>query len=280
MYQHFLITRFNLRNPRWTSSRSRHPALSDVWLEERFALFDNYCFPCVAAQSCKDFVWLVYFDTETPARWRQKIDSYQDICGNFQPVFVDGMSGFLPDIQTRIANTGQPYLITSRLDNDDCISRDYIEQIQQHFVPRDFLALDFVDGYMLEISPIRRLGRTINAYNPFISLIEHNHNPVSVWHKDHADWKREPRLRRIRQQRIWLTVIHHGNKTNVFRGFGRVDAAEVSRRFQLGPETAAQLWHSLLPVSRWWWKSVVNYLQTTANLAKRDLKKKLGFYRP
>lgn len=280
MYQHFLITRFNLRNPRWTSSRSRHPALSDAWLEERFALFDNYCFPSVAAQTCKDFVWLVYFDTETPAHWRQKINSYQDICGNFQAVFVDGMAGFLPDVQRRIANTVQPYLITSRLDNDDCVSRDYIEQIQQQFVPRDFLALDFVDGYMLEIAPTRRLGRAINAYNPFISLVERNQNPVSVWHKDHADWKREPRLRRIRQQRIWLTVIHHSNKTNVFRGFGRVDAAEAGSRFRLSPDTAAQLWGSLLPVSRWWWKSVLNYLQTTANLAKRDLKKKLGFYRP
>jgi len=278
MFEHFLITRFNLRNPRWTSSRSQHPALSEAWLQDRFNLFEQYCLPSVAAQSTAGFTWLVYFDIETPEQWLPRIDGYQRDCPQFQPVFVDGMPAFLGDVQGRIAAAATPYLITSRLDNDDCISNDFIASVQAQFTPIDFLALDFIDGYMLEIAPVLRLGRTVNAYNPFVSLIERNQKPLSVWHKDHAQWKREPRLRRIRGQRIWLTVIHRENKTNEFRGFGRIDGAEVSTHFTLG-SAAQQVWERLTPVAKWRWLSLQNRLQTGGTLLKRDLKKALGLYR-
>lgn len=278
MFEHFLITRFNLRNPRWTSSRSQHPALSDAWLQGRFRLFEQYCLPSVAAQTEPGFTWLVYFDTQTPEQWRPRIEGYRRDCPQFQPVFVDGMAAFLSDIQARIGAADSPYLISSRLDNDDCISTDFIASIQAQFVPADFLALDFIDGYMLEIAPVRRLGRTVNAYNPFVSLIERNREPRSVWFRDHAQWKQEPRLRRIRDQRVWLTVIHQENKTNEFRGFGRISGAEVSERFTLAPE-AQTVWEQLVPARRWRWLSLKNRLQTTGTLLKRDLKKALGLYR-
>ncbi|MFU8764585.1 MAG: glycosyltransferase, partial [Haliea sp.] len=99
MFDHFLITRFNLRNPRWTSSRSQHPALSEAWLQDRFDLFEQYCLPGVAAQSAAGFTWLVYFDVETPAQWLPRIQGYQRDCPQFQPVFVDGMPAFLGDVQ-------------------------------------------------------------------------------------------------------------------------------------------------------------------------------------
>lgn len=278
MFEHFLVTRFNLRNPAWTSSRSEHPALSEAWLQDRFKLFEQYCLPSVKAQTEPGFTWLVYFDTETPEQWLPRIAGYRQGCPQFQPVFVDGMSAFLGDVQARITAATVPYLITSRLDNDDCVSKDFIASVQTQFAPIDFLALDFIDGYMLEIAPVLRLGRTLNAYNPFISLIERNQSPLSVWHKQHAQWKREPRLRRIRGQRIWMTVIHRENKTNEFRGFGRVEGAEASARFQLGTE-AQQVWERLTPVARWRWLSLKNHLQTAGTLLKRDLKKALGLYR-
>ncbi|MDO8861028.1 glycosyltransferase [Haliea sp. E1-2-M8] len=278
MFEHFLITRFNLRNPSWTSSRSQHPVLSEAWLQDRFQLFEQYCLPSVAAQTEAGFSWLVYFDTQTPEQWLPRIERYHRECPQFQPVFVDGMPAFLPDVQARIAAAAAPYVITSRLDNDDCISSDFIARVQEQFAPTDFLALDFIDGYMLEIAPVQRLGRTVNAYNPFVSLIERNREPLSVWHKVHAQWKREPHLRRIRGQRIWLTVIHQDNKTNEFRGFGRADKAEVSASFVLAP-AAQQIWEQLLPVTRWRWLSLKNRLHTGATLLKRDLKKALGLYR-
>lgn len=277
MFEHFLITRFNLRNPGWASGRSQHPALSEAWLQDRFSLFEQYCLPSVAAQTEPGFTWLVYFDAQTPQQWRPRIEHFRRDCPQFQPVFVDGMPAFLPDVRARIAAAAAPYLITSRLDNDDCISTDFIASVQAQFAPTDFLALDFIDGYMLEIAPVKRLGRTVNTYNPFVSLIERNRKPLSIWHKGHAQWKRESRLRRIRGQRIWLTVIHRENKTNEFRGFGGTDSAEVSARFTLAP-AAQRVWDQLVPVRRWRWLSLKNRLQTGATLIKRDLKKALGLY--
>jgi hypothetical protein len=60
-------------------------------------------------------------------------------------------------------NLRNPRWTTSRLDNDDCISRDFIASVQAQFAPNDFLALDFIDGYMLETAPVLRLGCTDSA---------------------------------------------------------------------------------------------------------------------
>ena len=43
-YNHFLITRFNLRNPKWVSDKKNTPVLTDQWHENRFKLFNDFCF--------------------------------------------------------------------------------------------------------------------------------------------------------------------------------------------------------------------------------------------
>ncbi len=61
MFQHFLITRFNLRKETWTTNKQNVAVLTEEWHENRFKLFKDYCFTSVAAQTNKNFVWLVFF---------------------------------------------------------------------------------------------------------------------------------------------------------------------------------------------------------------------------
>lgn len=277
MFQHFLITRFNLRKPEWTATKSSSAVLDEAWLSHRFELFERFCLPSVAAQNCPDFVWLVYFDEETPAHWRTRIEACRERCRQLQPVFVADMDAFLPDIRQRLANASADWVISSRLDNDDCLHPGHIGLLQGQFRQQEYLLLDVVDGFTLEIQPRRRLGYALDPCNPFVSLIERNRQPLSVWHRSHGSWKRERRVQRIRGQRSWLSIIHQQNKTNEFQGYGRVPVREVADFFPASEAAEAALGH-LEPLSRWRGRSLINRVQGQLGLAGIHLKQRLGLY--
>ncbi len=55
--------------------RERHPRQSG-WLEDRVELFERYCLPSVAAQTDRRFSWIIYFDPQSPAWLRQRIEGH------------------------------------------------------------------------------------------------------------------------------------------------------------------------------------------------------------
>lgn len=58
--KHFIATRFNLKIEEWNTAKDGSVVLTEKWLEERFNLFEKYCFPSVANQSIKNFYWLIF----------------------------------------------------------------------------------------------------------------------------------------------------------------------------------------------------------------------------
>lgn len=149
-FQHYIITRFNLGRDDWNTTKNSEKVLSNSWLEKRFELFENFCFNSVKNQTNQNFKWLVFFDINTPDEYRIKIDSFKEKFSNFYPIFIDGMSNFLPSIVENIKKMDEnPFIITSRLDNDDCIHKDYVNTVQSYFDNQDFMAVDFIDGYTI-----------------------------------------------------------------------------------------------------------------------------------
>ena len=63
-YNHFIITRFNLKFPDVTGGKNTSvigvPA--NEWLANRTDLFMKYCLPSVLNQTSVNFKWLLYFD--------------------------------------------------------------------------------------------------------------------------------------------------------------------------------------------------------------------------
>lgn len=126
MFQHYILTRFNLRADDWTVTKNNEKVLTEEWLEERFDLFENYCFTSVKNQTNQNFKWLVFFDINTPEVYKQKVENYRKTYQNFLPFFINGMNDFLPEIVKNINKLdSKEYIITSRLDNDDCIHENY-----------------------------------------------------------------------------------------------------------------------------------------------------------
>lgn len=279
MFKHYIITRFNLRAKEWQFTKNSTKVLDDNWLKNRFELFEKYCLPSLIAQTNKNFEWVIFFDTETPQFFKDKIEGYKQQLPNLVPLFVENMELFLPTIQEYIKNNNQEFVITTRLDNDDCVSKYFVEEIQKNFNKQEYEALDFIDGYSLQISPDFKLGKKRHLYNPFISLVEKKQNPTSVWSRSHTSWKRETRIKRILDQRIWMVIIHQENKVNEFDGYGKVNAEEVFQDFMMDETITQKVLSQQIPVEKWYFQSLKNKVSTFTNIFFKDLKKKLNFYK-
>lgn len=278
MFQHFLITRFNLRKETWTTNKQNVAVLTEEWHENRFKLFKDYCFTSVAAQTNKNFVWLVFFDSTTSEKYREIIKELQRELDNFKPVFVEGMDSFLPGIFSEIEKYNTDYIITSGLDNDDCIANNYVEEVQSNFNKQDFLAVDYVDGYTLQVAPEVLLGKKLHVFNPFMSLIEKNCKPKTFYAVAHRKWKKEKKVRHIRGKRIWSSVIHHENKINEFTGYGVITPDVFFNNFTIAEEKKKWVCSTVIPSSKWRFKNLVNSVSSHFIYNSKRLKKKLGFY--
>jgi len=281
MFHHYLITRFNLRNPKWEVTKNNETLLTDAWMEDRLALFENFCFPSVAAQRCTDFTWLVYLDNTTKQEFRTRIEALVKDFSFVEVHYIDGMPQFYPQIKRRISqrSANVPYLITSRIDNDDCIHRDFIGEVQKRFKNQDYMAVDVIKGYSLQIEPVFMLGKKEHIFNPFISLIERNDDPRTVWFNDHNLWKKETRITQVTDRRLWMSVIHDKNKVNEFDGYDNVKWEFIREDFVVSPTIDAEIQNKLLPHRKWLFLSLKNNLYVKSVLLSKVVKKTFGVYR-
>ncbi len=278
MFKHFLITRFNLRKDDWTTNKKNIAVLTEEWHKNRFNLFTNYCFPSVQSQTNKDFLWLVFFDSTTPNTYKKVIASLQEEMTNFIPIYIDGMSQFLPSIKSYINDFKEEYIITSTLDNDDCISRMYIDEVQKRFDQQEFMAVDFIDGYTIQTQSLIKVGKKLHQYNPFISLIEKNNSPKTICNVSHRIWKKEKRILQIRDVRVWTSVIHPENKVNEFTGYGKVNLKDFFTNFILSKNKSQYIKTHNIPKVKWQLQSFINSFSSHWVFKVKKIKKSLGFY--
>lgn len=207
---HFVLTRFNVRN----FYHNAEP--TDDWLRERMLLFRQYCMPCFRAQSEKSFNWLVFFDSKTPEWLRAEVHmAAQDL---FEPVFVEGPFSKEVLTGTIIDRCKTPFVITTRVDNDDAVAVDFIEKIQLCFAKQDSMFVNLVNGAQYAE------GKTyLRPYtkNPFSTLIEDisNRPPVTVFVEHHYRIDEFAPVLNVRTAHpMWLQVIHGGNVLNELVG--------------------------------------------------------------
>ncbi|MGY0580694.1 MAG: glycosyltransferase [Paraglaciecola chathamensis] len=276
MFQHFLITRFNLRKKDWQTSKHNKQVLTDTWMENRLALFEDYCFSSLQAQTEQNFTWLVFFDTTTPDRFRSVIARLEQTFSQFTPIYIDGMDEFLPQSRRQInQRLTQPYVITSRLDNDDSLHQDYIKEVQSHFAEQQFMAIDFVDGFTLQVEPQVRFAKRSHVHNPFLSLIEKADEIKTVWFLErHGQWSEIKALVPVRAKPMWMSVIHMENKVNTFLGFDNIPWNTIAA-FHLKPEIEQALAHKRLPFEAWKVQSLKNKLKTLWKVNFKLFKRRL-----
>lgn len=231
--RHFIITRFNIASPGREVAIRNRPG----WLERRFELFERYCLPSMAAQSCQDFAWIIYFDEKTPDAFRDRIARAQN-ARPFEARFVGpfSMSEVATDLAGELPRSTR--ILTTRLDNDDALSNKFVELVQAEArdLPADTV-LNFPRGAAL------RDGKIYSAFdlsNPFATLVEDDAEHLkTVWGVPHHELGTKWRVVQVHSPPLWLQVVHSDNVANRIKG-RRLPSAILETHFSLHPAVKAK----------------------------------------
>lgn len=209
MFNHYLITRYNVPERTWTG-RDKHggKTLTEEWLIHRWVLFQKYCLPSVKAQTCSNFRWIILIDKDTPKHWKEKLEGL--------PIFTVTHQWLL-ELQTYISlNRDADYIITTRLDNDDALAPWVMAHVQGKFQPR-FHFIDFPQGYRLKDGVLYYHAERANS---FMSLVEESNKTVMFTPHGKAVLKKYEVVKASLTP-SWMQVIHERNyKTEKVKGGG------------------------------------------------------------
>ncbi|MGP5071874.1 glycosyltransferase [Arthrobacter rhombi] len=208
---HVLLTRFNLPTP-GVESLIR---AKDGWLRDRQALFERYCLPSVKDQSERNFHWIIYFDAESPKWLRARIAELSSD-GTFVPLFRQSVphAQLVQDVE-EVAGRRTEILMTTNLDNDDAISKDFVARLQAAVLGPERRA--FYVSYGL-IQQGRRLFLRLDPTNAFCTVSESWEEPSTCWFDWHNRLDRHMPTTQIPGEPGWLQMVHEGNVSNRIRG--------------------------------------------------------------
>lgn len=169
-YKHYILSRFNIPN----NKTYRKP--SQKWLEVHYKLFDDYCYPSIINQTDKCVTWLIAFDNETIDKdW---VEQHKLIT----PLYISDFSRLYKHHCKQFIISEIPkwaeYLITTRVDVDDFIHRNFISTIHNNvlgYYSTD-ICVSLTKGltYDTETNATRIWKKRYT--NPFISLVEKLYN--------------------------------------------------------------------------------------------------------
>ena len=221
---HFILTRFNL-HLHWNTDKAGHDVLTDEWLAERFRLFETYCLPSILAQKCKNFKWICLFDENTPEVYKKRIQGYQKLWDGFLPFYLneEETNNFPRYFQMKVftlSNPNDEEVLTTYLDNDDCLRDDFILKIQEAPRRAKFNTM-FLCRYGVQYYEDMNIAVEVSYRNNHYTTYYERLNPhlLTVWGFSHFHvFKRYDYLNTVIIQNkanpIWIEVIHNNNIDN------------------------------------------------------------------
>jgi hypothetical protein len=196
-FVHYIITPFNygLYKRSWDK---------EAWMEQRLDIFRRYTLPSLQRQTNQNFKWLIRFDPDTP-----EIPDF-----GYDNIVISHDAGAGQYLNKHVRT---PWLITSRIDNDDYYEPTFVEEIQRCFDEREMI-ID-VDGRQLDAKtglfyafPKYRMN------SPFLSLIEKRRERYrTVKCYNHGDMRNHFPGMKIHKKLV-VQVIHDTNQMNRLTG--------------------------------------------------------------
>lgn len=221
-FDHLVLTRFNVRGRYYRGDPG------DDWLRYRLGLFERFTVRSFAGQSVREFRWLVLIDSESPEWFRERLTAIGE--GLFEAVDVNGAFNAAAATHAVAPRVTAPFVLTTRVDNDDAVARDFVETIQRAFVPGDAHFINLVDGAQLSAGKVYRRPYT---QNPFITLAEPvgSARPATVFVRRHFETIQYAPVLNVRSGHpLWIQVVHGGNALTELVGL-RTRAAAVAPWF-------------------------------------------------
>lgn len=198
------------------------------WLEHRFGLFERYCLPSMAGQTCGDFEWIVLFDSSTPERFKDRVEGFRKDCPQLVPVFVKPENGryfaqiFRDEVVKRLSLREQGRagrVLTTYLDNDDALDPGFVEDVQRRSesLP-DGTFISYTHGYQY-YTDYNYMLRIRYPNNHFISVVESGDTAAlrtvyGYGSHYYLDKLKGVRIERVKDLPLWCEVIHGKNMSN------------------------------------------------------------------
>jgi len=265
-FDHLVLTRFS------AVRRGQVDPMPAEWLTYRLGFFYDACHPSLTRQvGAAPFRWLVFLDDRCSDDFREQMTELA--YGAFEPVWghEDFHTVELPQAIERYAATpGASHLITTRVDSDDAVARDFVAAVQAQFaraaaprppvLPSPVLPSRHTDDGLLFVNFTRGLQvdrsgavyRRDQPHGPFLSLIERRATgaaPRTVHTTKHNLARRTAPVLEVRAEPMWLQVLHDANLRNVVAG-PQVSPRVLKRRFDIDLEHDENLTGTTLLAAR------------------------------
>lgn len=151
MIRHLIVTRLGVAINR------------PSYYEHHIALLRNGLFACLKAQTNRDFEWVIITDSRIPAEHRDAVQDMVSRVGGSVVLFDPLETLRLMPNAKEIAGDNDVPVLMSRIDDDDIICADFVEQLQNAVAETTIfpVSVAFADGLQYYLD--------YGAYHPYVS---------------------------------------------------------------------------------------------------------------
>lgn len=261
---HYILTCFNISTHNVNISKNKSLNKVDTnrdenYLTYRFEIFEKYTLPSIKNQTNNNYKWIVLFHSETPEKFKQKIEGIQNEFINFIPVYLSEEEGPNKDniVLDILKKDTAEWIITTRIDNDDAFSTDYIDTIQNYV--QNNKSKNYFLNFTYGLNYIHTSGymNVVEArQNHFISLVSRNDNNVShVFQYKHTETGKFYSVKELgdKSHPMWIEIRH---ATNFLNGVDENNRAqETIKRFSIIIDDSE--YDSLYQSRDWSWRIAI-----------------------
>lgn len=229
-----LITRYNI--PVNFGQPGIDP-LDEYWLEHRKNLFLNLCLPSVVNQTNQEFDWYLGFHPKTEIDFLDQLPKNAHVLRSLSGV------NFLDQIRDKYLN--EEFLVTARLDNDDSLANNFVDQtknfgefyVKNHEILGSKYALNWRSGCERDLLQQKFYERDFPA-SSFVCLFEkksYGVRPVTVNYFHHAHISKHVPVANLSSTKpMWMINIHERNVGNIIKGTNAIPISDfLEQRFSL-----------------------------------------------
>ena len=207
--KHFIFCRYNTGMFSSNVYKITDPL---TWMAHRLP---KYCrlLTSLKNQTNQNFHFVVALDPDTPENWKDSVrKTTENYIDNFTIIY---------DIHQIWVNSiviKEDWVITSRIDNDDCYKNYFVDSISKAFRYKKEV-LDVMGVQIDEKTGKKYTSGRIKPNSPFISLVEANKGILSTcYDRPHSIMGEKYDARWISDEIHYIQYIHDRNVTNTIRG--------------------------------------------------------------
>lgn len=222
---HLVLTRFNMRMFRDQRGIASAPALQE-WFDQRLPVFTKMCLPSVLQQSSRPHRWYIGVDGLHP----EMVRPLAELCAPHPWITLVAQQAeetFLDPFRRAMAADGvgdAGHVLTTRLDNDDALALDYVQQANTYAAavvssqdPPDDFWLAFPVGAQLADGGYRMYIHTRNHFLTRVVVAgAHVSRDATALAESHSQLFRlgQPVYSPLTSTPMWLQNVHDHNVSN------------------------------------------------------------------